>query len=218
MKKHFYVLFISLIVTSCDYVIYSTGDLRNTSDYFLKLNYSDSAYFEYTISGEPHYISYDEYNHSIVHYYVGTYNLFPVKIDSGLITYFAFCTPYSDSAGNHGIMEFYLNWKMDSEKYDSEKERLSSIYFEHTKKGAILTNNLFVLPAYVLIYNSQSEFCYAIIDESTFTITYIYFFDIKSYDNLVFDEKLMPKKLLSESNFSGQYVREEYNMFAFYGS
>lgn len=172
---------------------------------------------EISIVGEPQSITYDEYSFSIVHYYFSMY-LFPKHIDNGFIKYFEYLIHYNSDAGTQLLSEVYVEWQTSFETYKLEKERLSLIYYEPTEKGTVFTNNLFDLPAYVAIYNFDSEFCYAILDDESYTIAYIYFFDIKSIDNLVFDSKYKPKKLLSESDFSGYYLKEFYSAYAFYGN
>ena len=124
--------------------------------------------------------------------------LFPSCIQSGEIK--AFCYSKTDKylQRTYYRSEFYLAWHVDEETFASEIDRISSI--ETWCKTPKYTSDLFGLPAYIGIYNFYGEFEYVIIDESNLTLYYVYLFDTKKYDNLIFAKKLQPKKILQNSD------------------
>ena len=124
--------------------------------------------------------------------------LFPQTISDGEIKAFYYKKKDSYLLRDYYRSEFYLSWKMDEPTFASEIARISSI--ETWCKSPKYTTNLFNLPAYIGIYNYYGEFEYAIVDETNRTLHYIYLFDVKKYNNFVFEKDFQPKRMLFDSD------------------
>ena len=124
--------------------------------------------------------------------------LFPQSINDGELKAFCFIDEHYYLQRKYYRSELYLSWQMNEDTFNSEIERISST--ETWCNSPKYTTDLFALPAYIAIYNFYGEFEYVIIDETNLTLHYIYLFDIKKYDNLVFKKQLHPKKMLQNSD------------------
>ena len=203
------VFFVSITLTaSCS----SAQLLINESlkKYSLNFSYRLASKLIKTVSGEPHYVSFEEYNHSPAHYFFYG-SISPQKIYSGSINYFSYIVHWSGDSGDHAFGEEFVRWEMDFNDFSVEVGRVSTIIDSSTNKGVIHSLDLFFNQSYIAIYNDDSEFSYAIIEEDACAITYIYFFNIGNRENLVFDEKYKPFKMLQDSDFSGDIKMGSYN-------
>ena len=71
------------------------------------------------------------------------------------------------------------------------------------------------MSAYIGIYNFYGEFEYVVIDELNLTLHYVYLFDSKKYDNLVFNKQLYPKKMLQTTDVDMSNEERDY-LFSMY--
>lgn len=134
--------------------------------------------------------------------------LFPSTIQSGEIKVFSYTKKESYLLRDYYRSEFYLSWRMDESTFNSEIERISSI--ETWCKSPKYVSDLFNLPAYIGIYNYYGEFEYVVVDETNLTLHYIYLFDVKKYDNIVFNKQFYPKKMLQKSNIDMSDEERDY--------
>ena len=207
----FEFLILLAFLSSCKLISFTTSALNKNYD--LNFSCSIAPGLSLDVTGEVYNISPSEYNHSPTHHYF--YNsLSPKEINGGNIAFFSYIVHCSSDVGTRAFGEEYVQWKMDVETFSFEKNRLSSIFCDSAGKGTVVSSNLFFATSYVAVYNYDSKFSYAIIEEESLTITYVYFYNIGKKENLVFNEKYKPSKKLSESDFSGPIVRESYNMNA----
>ena len=139
--------------------------------------------------------------------------LFPGVIKNGEIK--AFCYSKTDTylQRTYYRSEFYLSWQVDHETFASEIERISSI--NTWCKTPKFSSDLFCMPAYIGIYNFYGEFEYVVIDELNLTLHYVYLFDSKKYDNLVFNKQLYPKKMLQTTDVDMSNEERDY-LFSMY--
>jgi len=126
----------------------------------------------------------------------GTLKIFPDSLEElGAENYYYKCT--------EGIFDsecqIYLQCKMTEEKFDSEKERLSKILdkYEDEIQEIVFDENNFKHPAYVTIYNFDSSYEYALLDEEQKIIHYIHLQFVPE-KNVAFDSALLPQNYLLE--------------------
>ncbi len=93
---------------------------------------------------------------------------------------------------DNGI-QIYLKSTLDKEEFEKEVERLSKVtnQYEGKKQKIEYKTKGFNYPAYVSIYNFDSEYEYALVDEKNLTISYIYLQYIDDKE-IMFDKTEMP--------------------------
>lgn len=137
--------------------------------------------------------------------YTYDYPVFPSNLTNGSAKGFLFIDPlFLDKS--YPRAELYLEWTTNQEMFEKEEERLSE-YIAITNKKILLSENLFLLKSYIASYNFDGKFEYAIFDEKTFTIRYIYLCDIGKKENIVFPYEYAPTKFLKDSDISQYAVR-----------
>lgn len=126
------------------------------------------------------------------------------------------------------IYEIYLKAKYSDEDFELEKGRLKNISSRVNVNGnekeqdIQYTEDLFVLPAYVAIYASNNSFEYALVDEETKTIIYIYLQNSTNDD--LFRKEYLPyeyqkKELLEDNSWNNTniyYVTDQNGDHVFY--
>ncbi len=112
-----------------------------------------------------------------------------------------------------------LSAKYSEEDFNSEVERISSIDYtteyngeEHTK-NIWLDEDSYYLPAYVAVDGMSNEYEYALIDEDSYEITYIYLSYPKTFLKAIDDECL--KKDHKAYNLEGD-VLGRFNIYYYY--
>ena len=156
------------------------------------------------INGQPLAKNIDKYNKTDI---VDSTNnhcvVFPDSIDNGEISYFVYTSFIIQNDLESPRSEIYLEWNTNKATFEEELIRVEGIKSSLNKK-ALHTNNLFSLPGFVVAYNSESMFEYALFEEETNTIRYIYLFDVGDYEYVVFPDLYQPKTLLCDSDLSGR--------------
>ena len=102
--------------------------------------------------------------------------------------------------------EIYLEWHTNYELFEKEINRFEELRYPTSKdiiKKALFTNDLFAMKCVLLSYNHDSRFEYALFDEQSLTIHYVYLYDIGYFKNIVFDKKYAPTNLLKNSDLKG---------------
>lgn len=99
--------------------------------------------------------------------------------------------------------QIYLECNMTEKMFESEKNRLSGISDIHGEdvQKIVYDDSHFQLPAYVTIYNFDSTYEYALLDEEHKTIYYIHLQFVSEKD-IVFDKSLLPADYMVESTES----------------
>ena len=124
--------------------------------------------------------------------------LFPDEISNNEAIFFYFAETITPRSVSFYRIELYVECRWNFEEFEEEKERLETI--EADQGNSILSNSLFQLPSYILVYNSISHFHYALIDEDNYLIRYISLVEIGSLDNIVFDMEFAPTKRMQDSD------------------
>ena len=117
--------------------------------------------------------------------------LFPESVPSVGTEAFLFAETVKPERSYFDRWEVYVRCLWSEEGFASEKLRLES--FSGPGKGPTARADLFPLPSLVYKYES-GKFLYALLDESTFSIHYIYLCEVGSIDNIVFEKRLAPTK------------------------
>ena len=165
--------------------------------------------------GKVEQISLSLYNKKEIVDYLKCCAIFPEELSSGEAKMLFFYDPLFE--GDIYIRgEAYLEWSVDKETFDSEKERISNIEGEQAKHP-LWSNNLFSLPGFVTIYNFDSEFEYALFEETTYTIRYIRFADMDSVENLNIQERYAPNLVMKLSDLYDKCTPwGGYNIYSIY--
>ena len=174
-----------------------------------------------TIDGTIHELSYEKYNNDfsdLTEICNGRGKIFPKTINHGNLSGFLFSERHTSDAGIMHRSELYLQWVLESQDFfDEEIERLLSI--SNQNKNIIFTNNLFPLPAYVTEYNDEGGFEYVLLDESNFSLNYIFLKGVGSYSEIVFDDNYAPHLELKESDFpKNKIIHNSYSIYVHWGS
>lgn len=164
------------------------------------LSSSLSGYGLTEIVGSPKEVDIEKYDYSAIYNIVGAKaNLFPQTINNGTVQYFEFHERVRFNY--YDRYQIYLEWTMPQNVFDQGKNRISNI--SSSRETVMLSNDLFVFPAYVAVYNNYSSFYeYTLIDEKTYTIFYIEFENVGSIEQIVFSSDYAPQKLLKNSDLS----------------
>ena len=192
--------------------------------------------YEYTMSksdkieGELQVVTKSNYNYKDFHViYTSSEEsekcgreLFPQELKCDNALFFNYNKKINGSAGEKYRSEVYLECIYDIDAFNYEIDRISNINCKWSSefKNSIYVEDLFNLPAYVLSYNDNSFFCYALLDYTNNKIIYIAFHDIKTIDNIVFDNYYAPYKDINDSSFPKELIHPTlkfYNMYAWYG-
>ena len=138
--------------------------------------------------------------------------VFPDLIASGSVSAAFFMDPlYLDCKYRRG--QFFLEWTMDPDSYSAEITRIALAEGGNPNRHPLRTENLFDKRAYVAVYNEKSEFEYAIVDDGSCTIRYIWFFDVQNIDALLFSSDWAPKKLIKDSDLPHSRLTSSYSMY-----
>lgn len=148
--------------------------------------------------------------------------LFPQELKCDNALFYNYNKKISGSGGDKYRSEVYLECIYDVDTFNEEIDRLSEINYQWSthSKNSIYVEDLFSLPAYVISYNYDSLFCYALLDYTNNKIIYIAFHDIKTIDNVVFDKSYVPYKDINDSSFPKELIHPTekcYDMYAWYG-
>ena len=177
----------------------------------LSFSYSSYAAYKKTpITGEISDLEIEQYNkETIINGLKYDCPIFPDIISNGKIKYFEFIDPLLEDL-HFPRAEFFLEWITDKETFEKDIQRIEK-YEASTNKKILLSNDLFSFKSYVASYDMMGEYEYALFDEETYTIRYIYLFDVESRKNIIFPNEYAPTKTLKDSdisrfaNFSGEY-------------
>ena len=156
------------------------------------------------IVGDIAMIDRSDYSLNDIHVYANNKGLvFPETLPEGESAFFCYHKSCNSDAGIINRAQIYLSTYYSGGDFSKEINRLSEICVDWAveQKRSVYTETLFAKPAYVLCYNDNSEYEYAIIDKENFNIVYVYFYAIGKKSNLVFDNSLVPDKALKESDF-----------------
>ena len=132
--------------------------------------------------------------------------IFPLTLNCNSADYFLYAKKHVTDAGDLFRAEIYLMCSYTETDYFSEKERIMSVSYNN--KVSIYIEDLFCFPAVITAYNAHSMFEYALFDESSFCIYYVFLYGVvQSYEgklknNIVFDMSLLPTKRLRDSSFN----------------
>lgn len=183
---------------------------------FHRLSYNETYNGLYMIDGTPHKTTNNNYKNVMDNYKKETSELisiFPLSIDDDYNVFFEkhyeyinceeglLWGPYYDDVN---ITELYLYCNYDEISFNNEIDRLKTLKYKKNK--IIYSKNLFKYPSYVSIYNRNHKFEYALIDESNLSIYYIYLSSV-SKNNIVFDEDLLPKKYIINSDVPSYKIK-----------
>lgn len=171
------------------------------------------------IIGEPYEITTDMYSCEAIDNITNVSNkMFPQELNCQKSLYFEFQEEHYSDMGNVNRAEIYLECNYSEDFFNNEIDRLSKLYCHYNSKDkySVYTETLFALPAFVISYNYDSQFEYALIDYDNLRIIYIYLFAINDYrdnslSNIVFNKDYAPTKKLKDSDFdkslnhSGKY-------------
>lgn len=119
--------------------------------------------------------------------------MFPELIPNSGVAGFFYAETVKPTRNYFDRWEVYVCCKWSEDEYINEKTRLEN--FDGMGGGPFFRTDLFPFPSLVYTYQS-GKFLYALLDEPTFSIHYIYLCEVGTIDNIVFDKKLAPTKPL----------------------
>lgn len=136
--------------------------------------------------------------------------IFPKELPPSVTVknYYYFC--------NNGLLDnsyqLYLLCSYDKEDFDIEKERLESIELTYNDKvhKPIKTDKGFQYPAVVTVFNDQNSFEYALLDEETRTIAYVF------AQSMGIDESVVPSQYRPKGYKPPQNALTEWGSYNIY--
>ena len=171
------------------------------------------------IKGEPYTISKADYSISYVSNmtnneldeYKDLYFL-PGTARADALSFFIFfqAKKMIDTSLTFKAKEIYLkaNYANDNDYQNDKKIVIDKEYCKYRKP--LFSNNLFVLPSLLFVYNHDSEFTYILFDDAEKSIIFISFAAINYCTNIVFDSKYVPTKRLCDSDLSKKDYKNHY--------
>ena len=177
---------------------------------------SDKTHDIVKIDGSP---TNSNYNYNVLDGVLGLTNIFPSELSCESYSYFYYIEKKYIEWTTDFRAEIFLECQYNEEDYKNELKRIANIGYKETGdyKSPIYVEDLFDLPAYVITYNFLSKFSYVLISEKNFTLIYIYLYDVKSEDNIVFNRQYAPSRVLDDSSFPNNLItRHSYDVFTTY--
>lgn len=163
------------------------------------------------IVGEVQEVSMDYYSEKYDDIITGSNSkgdIFPKTINDGTIEIFDYHKLYTCDSGKVFRNEIYLKWDCtNKDTYLAELERLSYIKSSFDKT-LINSNNLFSLPSLVAEYNIDGGFEYVLLDEQEYCFHYVCLKGVGSYSQIVFDTGFAPHKLLKNTDFPKEKIKQ----------
>lgn len=226
-KNLLIVMFALLITFGVYHTAYIIYELINDNPYIINKQHekeektskfslsNDSSHDNVIISGSMQNSNYDN---KIINGALGWRNIFPSELICENYNYFYYIEKSYIDFRTDFRAEIFLKCKYSKENYEIELERISKFGSQITsvKKTAVYVDNLLNLPAYVISYNAWSRFSYVLIDEENLSLIYVYLYDVKTMDNIVFDSLYAPSKIIDDSSFPNDLIkRHSYDIFRF---
>lgn len=168
----------------------------------------DSRYKGYRLTdivGSPTKTNLSDYDYDFFYDLSNGYlTVFPSEINEGELSSFIF---YEEIGGRSYInrYEVFLEWTLPEATFLQELSRLRMTVYHGYDGDRLLkySENLFIMPSYVGMYNtSSSTFEYAIVDKNSLTFRYVILHNVGDISQIAFSMDYAPTKLLKDSDLA----------------